>query len=84
MGRPELTVVPFWLQPPGASPDETNALNRRLLERINASRRVFMSSTLVRGRFVIRPCIVVHRTHRDRIDEAIDVTRKAVADLTGS
>ncbi|HYT30872.1 MAG TPA: aminotransferase class I/II-fold pyridoxal phosphate-dependent enzyme [Actinomycetota bacterium] len=82
--RPELTVVPFWLQPPGASPDETNALNRRLLERINASRRVFMSSTLVRGRFVIRPCIVVHRTHRDRIDEAIDVTRKAVADLTGS
>jgi aromatic-L-amino-acid decarboxylase len=82
--QPELTIVPFWLQPPGATLEGTNELNRRLLERINSSRRVFMSSTLIRGRFVIRPCIVVHRTHRDRIDEAIDITRRAVSDLTGS
>ena len=39
------------------------------------------ASTLLRGRFVIRPCIVSHRTHKDRIDEAIEIVRSAAAEL---
>lgn len=74
--EPELTVVPFRLH--GEGP-EVDAANQRLLERINASKRVFMSSTVVNGGFVIRPCILSHRTHRDRIDEAIDIVRRSVA-----
>ena len=51
---------------------------RRLLERVNASRRVFLSSTTVDDRFVVRVCILSHRTHRDRVDEAIELIRSAV------
>src|SRR5437899_657927 len=51
---------------------------RRLLERVNASRRVFLSSTTVDGRFVVRVCILSHRTHRDRVEEAIELIRSAV------
>ena len=43
-----------------------------------ASRRVFLSSTTVDGRFVVRVCILSHRTHRDRVDEAIELIRSAV------
>ena len=70
-----LTVVPFRVR------GEDNEPTRRLLERINATRRVFFSSTTIDGRFYIRPCIVVHRSHRDRIEEAAEIIRQAAADL---
>lgn len=74
--QPELTVVPFRVRGDDAS-------NKRLLERINASGRVFLSSTIVDGRFTIRACILSHRTHRDRIDECIEIVRRAAAGLAG-
>ena len=77
---PEVTVVAFRVGSASGNEDE---LTRALLERINASRRVFLSSTMIDGRFVIRACIVSHRTHRDRIEEAVEIIRKASADLHG-
>jgi aromatic-L-amino-acid decarboxylase len=74
----DLTVVPFRYLPKSGDPDE---FNRRLLERINASARVFLSSTMIEGRLILRVCIVSFRTHRDRIEEAIDIIRSAAADL---
>ncbi len=74
--KPDLTVVPFRLR------RGDDAANKRLLEAINASKRVFLSSTIVDGRFTIRACILAHRTHRDRIEECIDIVAKAVAGLT--
>jgi aromatic-L-amino-acid decarboxylase len=68
---PQLTVVPFRLR--GA--DEPT--NQRFLEAINASKRVFLSSTKVHGEYIVRACIVSHRTHRDRIDECIQIVRDA-------
>jgi aromatic-L-amino-acid decarboxylase len=78
---PELTVVPFRLESGRGDREE---LNRLLLERINASKRVFLSSTMIDGRFILRACIVSHRTHRDRIDEAVDIIRRSAADLSGA
>ena len=76
--EPELSVVAFRYRPERGDPDE---FNRKLLERINASKRVFLSSTLIDGRFVIRACIVSFRTHRDRIEEAAEIIKKAAAEL---
>jgi aromatic-L-amino-acid decarboxylase len=70
---PQLSVVPFRLA--GATDDE----NRAFLARINDPKRVYLSSTTIDGRHIIRACIVSHRTHRDRIDEAIEIIRRAVA-----
>jgi aromatic-L-amino-acid decarboxylase len=72
--KPDLTVVPFRYQP---SAGHAEAFNRRLLERINASKRVFLSSTIIGGRFVLRACILSFRTHRDRIEETAAIIREA-------
>jgi len=72
--EPQLTVVPFRLAG-GEDP-----ANQRFLDRINASKRVFLSSTMLQGRYTLRACILNHRTHRDRIDEAIEIIAKAAAD----
>jgi aromatic-L-amino-acid decarboxylase len=78
LGEPDLTVVAFRYDA-GAGDDD---LSRRLLDRINASKRVFLSSTMIEGRFTIRACIVSHRTHRDRIDECVEIVRRCAKELT--
>jgi aromatic-L-amino-acid decarboxylase len=65
--EPELSVVAFHL------PD-----GERVLREVNASRRVFLSSTTIRGRFTLRIAVLSHRTHRDRVDEAVDLIEKAI------
>jgi aromatic-L-amino-acid decarboxylase len=77
---PDLSVVPFRYRPTAGDPE---SFNRALLERINASKRVFLSSTIVDGRFVLRACILSVRTHRDRIEEAAAIIRDAALALTG-
>ena len=59
----------------------TRSDSRQLLERINATKRVFLSSTLIRGEYWLRVCIVSHRTHADRIDECAAIVRRSAASL---
>ena len=72
---PQLTVVAFRLA------GRDLEANTQLLRKINDSKRVFLSSTLVQDRYLIRACIVSHRTHADRIDECIEIVRKAAAEV---
>jgi len=69
---PDLSIVPFRLR------DGDDDANRALLAAINASKRVFLSSTVLDGRFTLRACILSHRTHRDRIDELLEIVRLAL------
>jgi aromatic-L-amino-acid decarboxylase len=75
VAEPQLTTVAFRLVRPGA---DLNALNRQLLARINAPKRVMLTPALLGDDFVIRICIVSHRTHRDRVEMAIEDIRAAV------
>jgi len=68
---PELSIVAFRLRG-----DETaEADNQRLLERIIATRRLYLSSTRIDGRQFLRLCIISHRTHREEVEEAVDIVR---------
>jgi len=78
---PQLTVVAFRLRDGAGGSGFAEDADRRFLERINASGRVFLSSTTIHGRMVLRACIVSHRTHRDRIEEAVELIRKAAAEV---
>ena len=81
-GEPDLSIVPFRFQPSSISDTgEIDDLNARLLALINASKRVFMSSTLLDQRFTLRVAVLSHRTHRDRIDEAVNIIRECAASL---
>jgi aromatic-L-amino-acid decarboxylase len=71
VAEPQLSILAFRV----AGDD---ARNREVLRRINARNRVMLTPAIVGGRFVIRICIVSHRTHRDRVDMALDDIRAAV------
>jgi aromatic-L-amino-acid decarboxylase len=75
---PDLSIVTFRVAGDG---DEAEAATVELLARINASRRVFLSSTTVGGRITIRACVLSVFTHRDRIDELVELVRGALGDL---
>ncbi|XUL93116.1 pyridoxal phosphate-dependent decarboxylase family protein [Streptomyces galilaeus] len=74
--RPDLSTVIFRLRPADAGPvaaERADEASRRLLERINGHRRIVLSSTVVDGRYTLRVCVVSHRTHHDRITEALQI-----------
>lgn len=81
VAEPQLTILAFRFVRPGLSESELNALNRALLERITARKRVMLTPAILGGRFVIRIAIVSHRTHRDRVDMALDDIRAAIAEV---
>jgi aromatic-L-amino-acid decarboxylase len=75
---PQLSVVAFRL---AGEADEADRLGPELLRRVNARRRVFLSSTRVRGRYALRICILSFRTHADRVREAVEALREEAAGL---
>ena len=68
VAEPELTILAF---------RHTRLDNRELLARINARKRVMLTPAIVNGEFVIRVCIVSHRTHLDRIEMLLEDVRGA-------
>ncbi|UPK75075.1 aminotransferase class V-fold PLP-dependent enzyme [Nocardioidaceae bacterium SCSIO 66511] len=68
--RPDLTVLVVRAR---AGEDAT----RLMFEEVNATGRIFVSSTQVDGVFTIRLCVLSHRTHRDRVEEAVAIVRDA-------
>jgi aromatic-L-amino-acid decarboxylase len=84
LAEPELSLLAFRYVPPEAPPADQHGaaldrLNRKLLERINQEKRVFLTGTLLHGRFALRICILSFRTHRDRMAMAVEDIKKAVA-----
>jgi aromatic-L-amino-acid decarboxylase len=65
LGPPELSIVAFRLRAGG------DAANAQLLRRVNARRRVFLSSTTIDDKLTLRVAIVSFRTHEDRVREAV-------------
>jgi len=81
--EPQLSVVAFRLK--GAGP-ASDALNEELQRRVNARGRVFLSSTRLDGRYVIRLCVLSFRTHMDRVRDAVEAIRAEADEVlsTGS
>lgn len=80
LAEPQLSIVAFRGRRPGAAEAELDASNLALLERINARRRVYLTGTKLKGRYAIRICVLSFRTHRDRMEQALEDIRAAVAE----
>ena len=77
-GRAQLSIVAFrWKD--GDDDGSPNRINRDLLERINAKKRVYLTGTLLDGRFAIRICVLSFRTHAERMREGMEDIRTAIA-----
>jgi len=72
--------VAFRLRAPEA---EAERLGPELLRRVNARRRVFLSSTRVRGRYALRICVLSFRTHADRVRDAVYALKEEAGALLG-
>jgi aromatic-L-amino-acid decarboxylase len=73
--EPQLSIVAFRPR------DAGNEVAQRMLDKINASRRVFLSATNIDGEMYLRVCVLSHRTHRQRAEEAADIIAHAATDL---
>ncbi len=51
-------------------------MNEELLRKIVASRELMLSSTRLGEEFVLRFCVLNHRTQREDIDEALRIIEK--------
>jgi aromatic-L-amino-acid/L-tryptophan decarboxylase len=71
------STVCFRWAPAGSSEAERDARNADLLERVNASGRVFLSHTKLGGRYVLRLAIGNLRTQRRHVAEAWALLRAA-------
>lgn len=69
LDEPQLSVIAFRLKGEGSDSDR---LNEELQRRVNARGRVFLSSTRLDGRYVIRLCVLSFRTHMDRVRDAVE------------
>jgi aromatic-L-amino-acid decarboxylase len=61
--------------------DALDKFNRRLLARVNARQRVLLTGTSAGGRFALRICVLSFRTHRDRVEAALEDIEASLAEL---
>ena len=73
------SVVAFRWVSPDLSPQDADAANARILTRINADGRAFISHALVGGRYTLRVAIGNIRTERRHLQTFLQVFRDAVA-----
>jgi aromatic-L-amino-acid decarboxylase len=74
-------LVCFRYRPAGVPEDELDRLNERLLARVNATGRVFMTHTRLGGRYAIRLVVGQRATERRHVEEAWQLIREASARL---
>jgi glutamate/tyrosine decarboxylase-like PLP-dependent enzyme len=75
---PDLSVVTYRYLPKRGN---ANDFNQRLTQAIQSDGRVFISSTRVDGKFVLRAAILCFRTHLDDIDETLEVLSRKAKEL---
>lgn len=68
--EPELSVVTFRYVPAKGNPNKFNEL---LLKEIHKDGRVFLTSTIINGKFIIRLALLAFRTHLKTIDLALKI-----------
>jgi aromatic-L-amino-acid/L-tryptophan decarboxylase len=81
MAPAPLSTVCFRSVVDGEDDAEADRRNRALLERVNATGRVYLSHTVLDERFVLRIALGSLRTTDTRLAETLEVIDRALADL---
>ena len=61
--------------------DELNQLNEEMMVRLQNGGRAFITNAVIDGNFVLRACIVNHRTQEKDIDALPDLLREIAAEI---
>lgn len=73
--EPDLSVSYFWYP---TNDDNENTFNEKLLAELHKDGEIFLSSTLIDGKFVIRMAILSFRTKLETIDRAVAMIERAL------
>ena len=76
-----LNVVAFRYVTPDAEPEVLDRLNQELLLRIQERGIAIPSSTVLRGRLVLRACICNHRSRREDFDALVAAVEEVGAEV---
>jgi glutamate/tyrosine decarboxylase-like PLP-dependent enzyme len=79
--EPELSVVTYRYIP---KKGDANEFNKRLIEEVQRDGRVFISSTMLNGNFILRAAILSFRTHLQTVDLLLEVLSAKVKMLEDS
>ena len=80
VAAPELSLLALRVARPGTSEEERDELTRSLQRSINRRNRVHVTGTRFHGRSVLRICVLSFRTHRERVEMALEDLRAALAE----
>jgi hypothetical protein len=82
-------VIIYRRVPSGWDLERVNRLNQRIVDLVKQDGRVYVSSTLIDGRYLIRYAGVTHRTHLstvrlllDRLEQAAQAAERELAGTT--
>jgi glutamate/tyrosine decarboxylase-like PLP-dependent enzyme len=75
---PDLSVVTYRYLPKWGDADE---FNLRLMQTVQQDGRIFVSSTRLDGKLILRAAILCFRTHLNDINEAIEILSKTAKQL---
>jgi len=78
MCNPHLSAFAFRYHPRKWNVD---IFNRQLLKALVASKKLYLSSTLLNGEFVIRICILGFRTHKREVENAFEIIKATAQKL---
>ncbi len=76
--EPDLSVVTFRYVPERGDADE---FNQRLVKAIHDDGRVFLSSSVIDGQFILRLAVLVYRSHLEEVDLTIEILQACVKRL---
>lgn len=76
--EPDLSVSYFWYP---TRDENENEFNKKLLQALHADGDVFLSSTLINDKFVIRMAILSFRTKIQTIDRAVAMIERALLQI---
>jgi glutamate/tyrosine decarboxylase-like PLP-dependent enzyme len=72
---PDLSVVTYRYLPKRGN---ANEFNQRLVQEIHRDGRLFISSTLLDGKFTLRLAVLAFRTHLETIELAIEILKEKI------
>ena len=78
LDEPDLSVIAFHCRIPQGTQAEEDHATKEMVRYVNASRRVYLSTTIIQGRLIARIAILNLRTTAEIIEEVVDAIRTFV------
>lgn len=72
---PDLSIVMFWYEP---IQGDANEYNKEILKKIQTDGRIFISSTMIKNKFLLRFAALSFRTHIEHVDLLLERLRDCI------